>query len=57
MNDSHVCGCAAALAPEEAECRSPMPARAGMDGTRRRCVSQRRGLQGHASIGAARREA
>jgi len=57
MNDPHVCGCAAALPPEGAEWRGSMPACAGMDGTRRRCVSQRRGLQGHASLGAARREA
>ncbi len=32
-----------------------MPARAGKDGTRRRCVSQRRGLQGLSRLGAARR--
>ena len=34
------------LPPEGAECRGSMPACAGMDGTRRRCVSQGRGLQG-----------
>ena len=34
------------LPPEGAERRGSMPACAGMDGTRRRCVSQRRGLQG-----------
>ena len=45
------------LPPEGAECRGSMPACAGMDGTRRRCVSQRRGLQGQAPLGAARREA
>lgn len=32
-----------------------MPACAGMDGTRRRCVPQRRGLQGLSRLGAARR--
>ncbi len=42
--------------PEGAECRGSMPACAGMDGTRRRCVSQRRGLQGQASLGTARQE-
>jgi hypothetical protein len=34
-----------------------MPACAGVDGTRRRCVSQRRGLQGRPGLGAARRPA
>ena len=32
-----------------------MPACAGMDGTRRRCVSQRRGLQGLSALRAAGR--
>jgi hypothetical protein len=45
------------LPPEGAGSGGSMPACAGMDGTRRRCVSQRHGLQGQASLGAARREA
>ena len=45
------------LPTEGAECRGSVPTGAGKDGTRRRCVSQRRGLQGQAFLGAARREA
>ncbi len=40
---------------EGAECRGSKSASADLDGTRRRCVSQRRGLQGLAPLGAARR--
>ena len=39
------------LPPKGAECRGSMPARAGMDGTRRRCVTRRRGLQGRFALG------
>jgi len=45
------------LPAEGAECRGSMPACAGMDGTKGRCVSQRRGLQGRPGLGAARRPA
>jgi len=45
------------LPPEGAEGRGSLPACAGKDGPKSRCVSQRRGLQGQASLGAARREA
>ena len=44
------------LPPEGAECRGSKPACAGLDGMKNRCVSQRCGLQGQASLGAARRE-
>ena len=45
------------LPPEGAECRGSKPARGGLDGTKRCCVSQQRGLQGHACLEAARRQA
>ncbi len=45
------------LPPEGAEGRGSTPACAGVDGPKSRCVSQRRGLQGHASFEAARQEA
>ncbi|MCG3188308.1 MAG: hypothetical protein LKCHEGNO_00285 [Burkholderiaceae bacterium] len=53
----HASGSAALLPPEGAECRGSTPAGAGVDGMRGRCVSQRRGLQGRAALGAARRAA
>jgi hypothetical protein len=42
---------------EGAEVRGSKPADAGLDGPKGCCVSQQRGLQGNASLGAARREA
>ena len=42
---------AAALPPQGVECRGSRPACAGMDGTRRRCVPQRRGLRGRVGFG------
>ena len=45
------------LPPEGAECRGSEPACAGLDGTKYCCVSQQYGLQDHAGLEAARREA
>jgi hypothetical protein len=45
------------LPPEGAECRGSKPVCAGLDGMNSRCESRRRGLQGHASLRAARWEA
>jgi hypothetical protein len=44
------------LPPEGAECRGSKAACAALDGTKRSCVSQRRGLQDRHSLGTARRE-
>lgn len=54
--DPHAHHVVYSLPPEGAECRGSRPACAGLDGMKNRCVSQRCGLQGHASL-AARREA
>jgi len=57
MEDPRVCGCAAALSAEGGEFRGSGPACAGQDGPGGCCVSQRRGVQRHASLTAARPEA